>query len=376
MRRCATLIALLLAVAATDAAAQVSLYGVLGVGYVGRPSGVRSRSLGSGLDATDRESALNPAAVGDISRLTVAAASISSFREYTVRTGTVENLRDTRFPYALIAGVLPGTPITFAANYSIYAERSFDLLTVDTLLLRGDTVFVADETRSVGAIADIRGAIGWELFSGIVVGGAVHIMTGSTQEDLKRAYSDSLYRPLDHRSQVSYSGLGFSVGILYARSRKLHFGVAFRSDNSLKTTRDSIPARHADLPMMVSGGFQYRPVSRVMFATTVVWSSWSDAAADLAAVGGANAFDTWSVGAGLELNRGGKIPVRFGFRYAQLPFSNTPDQPREIDLTVGVGFRAAGGRALFDIGLERAKRDGGGASERAWQLSLGVIILP
>ena len=118
MRRCATLIALLLAVAATDAAAQVSLYGVLGVGYVGRPSGVRSRSLGSGLDATDRESALNPAAVGDISRLTVAAASIASFRSYTVRTGTVDDLRDTRFPYALIAGVLTGTPITFAANYS------------------------------------------------------------------------------------------------------------------------------------------------------------------------------------------------------------------------------------------------------------------
>jgi len=376
MRRCATLIALLLAVAATDAPAQVSLYGVLGVGYVGRPSGVRSRSLGGGIDAVDRESALNPAAVGNISRLTVAAASISSFRSYTVRTGAVDDLRDTRFPYALIAGVLPGTPITFAANYSIYAERSFHLVTVDTLVLRGDTVFTADETTSDGAIADIRGAIGWEIFYGVVVGGAVHLLTGSTQEELKRVYSDSLYSPLNHTSLVAYSGLGFSAGIFYARSRKLHLGLTFRSDNSLKSARDSIPARHTDLPITVSGGMTYRPVPRVAFSTTVAWSSWSDAADDLAAVGGANAFDTWSIGAGLELNRTGKVPVRLGFRYAQMPFSNTPDQPREMDLALGVGFRAAGGRALFDVGIERAMRDGGGASERAWQLSLGIIVLP
>jgi opacity protein-like surface antigen len=375
MRRCATLIALLLTVAASEAAAQVSLYGVLGVGYVGRPSGVRSRSLGSSLDAVDRESALNPAAVGDIARLTVAAASITSFRNYTVRTGTVEDLRDTRFPYALIAGVIPGTPITFAANYSIYAERSFDLVTLDTLELRGDTVFVADETSSIGAVADIRGAIGWELFSGFVVGGAVHILTGSTQDRLTRAYSDSLYTPLSHESNVSYSGFGFSAGLLYARSRKLRFGLAFRSDNSLDAVRDSIPARQTDLPMSVSGGVEYRPDPRVMFSTTVAWTSWSDAAADVA-VAGTNAFDTWSFGVGAELNRGGKVPVRLGFRYAQMPFSNTPDQPREMDLALGVGFRAAGGRALFDVGMERAMRDGGGASERAWQLSLGILVLP
>ncbi len=71
-----------------------------------------------------------------------------------------------------------------------------------------------------------------------------------------------------------------------------------------------------------------------------------------------------------------KIPIRLGFRYAQLPYSPTKQQPHEIDLALGSGLSFAAGRANFEFALERVFRDGGGASERAWQLSFGLLVAP
>ena len=375
MRRLAALLLVLLA-AASEAGAQTSLYGVLGLGYPGRPSGARSRILGSGPDAVDRESALNPAAVGELSRLTIVATSLTSFRNYEIDTIAVEDLRDTRFPFAMVAGVIPKTPVTFGASYSIYAERTYNLVNQGTIELRGDSIGIVDNVTSDGAIADLRAALGWDLNGWLVLGAAFHILTGSTQETLARFYSDTVnYVPLNARSQVSYSGIGFSTGILLSPFRRFLIGASFRSDGDLDITRDSLAAGNLNLPITVSGGFEYRPWPKVLVATTVVWRSWSDANEGLPP-NSDTAFDTWEVGAGLELNRTGTIPVRLGFRYAQLPFSPTADQPREIDLSLGTALRLAQGRAAIDIGLERAMRDGGGASERAWQLSLGLLLLP
>jgi opacity protein-like surface antigen len=375
MRRAAALLIVLLA-AASDLGAQTSLYGVLGLGYPGRPSGARSRILGSGPDGIDRESALNPAAIGEISRLAIVATSLASFRNYEIDTVVVNDLRDTRFPYASVAGVIPKTPVTFAASYSIYAERTYDLVNEGTIELRGDSVDIVDNVTSDGAIADLRAALGWDLNGWLVLGAGFHILTGSTHETLTRLYSDTTnYLPLNARSQVSYSGLGVSAGVLLSPFRRLLIGASFRSDGNLDVTRDSVPGGTVNLPMTISGGVEYRPWPKILFATTVVWRSWSDANEGMSSDAD-TAFDTWEIGAGVELNRTGTIPVRLGFRYAQLPFSPTAEQPREIDLSLGTALRLAQGRAAIDMGIERAMRDGGGASERAWQISLGLLLLP
>jgi hypothetical protein len=90
-------------------------------------------------------------------------------------------------------------------------------------------------------------------------------------------------------------------------------------------------------------------------------------------------FDTWEIGTGVELggpDAGSHFPLRLGFRYATLPFSPTAEQPREIDIAGGSAMTFARGRAVFEFAVERAIRDGGGASERAWQLFFGLTIRP
>jgi hypothetical protein len=70
------------------------------------------------------------------------------------------------------------------------------------------------------------------------------------------------------------------------------------------------------------------------------------------------------------------MPVRVGVRYATLAFSPTDQQPHELNFALGTGIVFAERRAIIDVALERTMRDGGGASERAWQLSLMMTVRP
>lgn len=379
MRRIA-LLALALALGAPEiAAAQSSLYGVVGLGFPGRPIGVRSRGMGGSIAAVDPGSAFNPAPVAQLSRLAATVTSLTSLRSYEIDTVSVDGLRDTRFPFAAIAGGITGTPVSFEASYGGYLSRTWDITSSDTVLLRGQPVGVEDRIRSDGAVADLRAALGWYFSTKFQIGAAVHILTGSTRERIEREYSDNAYSQLQHSSDLGYSGFGWSVGVAARPFTALRLGLAFRSDGTLKGTRDSVLIGRVDLPMTVSGGLAVTPVPGILLASTVVWQSWSDAQDGLTSIGGdATTFDTWDVSAGLEIGGGvgPPIPIRLGFRSATLPFSPSDDQVREIDLTAGTGFNFASGRATFTLAVERVSREGGGAKEQGWQLAFGLSLLP
>ena len=379
MRRLALLLLAVGAAAPQPAAAQSSLYAVVGVGFPGRPIGVRARGMGGSIAAVDPGSAVNPAAVSQLARLSATVSSLTSLRSYEIDTVSVDGLQDTRFPYAAVAGGIPGTPVAFEASYANYLSRTWDIVTNDTILLRDEPVAVDDRIRSDGAVADLRAAVGWFINSKVQVGGGFHILTGSTRERIQRDYADDAYSPLRHDSDVSYSGYGWSVGVTGNPLRWLRVGASFRNDGHLDAARDSVPAWRVELPMSITGGFAAAPLPGLVFGSTVTWSSWGDAQEGVTAAGGdATAFNTWDVSVGLEVGGsvGPRVPIRLGFRYAQLPFSAQSDQVREIDLSLGAGFRFAQGRAAFNGTVERVSRDGGGASEDAWQISFGLSLLP
>ncbi|MBI4502866.1 MAG: hypothetical protein HY700_17100 [Gemmatimonadetes bacterium] len=369
----------LLALGATvePLAAQNSAYSVLGIGFPSAPWSVVARSMGGSIGATDSESALNPGAVGLVRVLSVQAASMQEFRRYSINGASAGGLAQTRFPYASVTAPL-GPRLAYGLGFSQYAERTYDIATSDTLVLRGTPVAVSDHNRSAGGIVDIRAVLAWTKGPKLSAGLAANLIGGSSRISTTRQFSDSSYRSFDDVTDAAFSGFGVSAGVVASPSTPLRIGGSIRVDSKLDRSVAGVKLGSIDLPVTVAAGVEYRPSPFVRFAATTAWRSWSSAGADLASAA-TQAFNTFDTGIGVELG-GGKggfpIPLRLGFRYATLPFSPTSDQPKEIDLSAGTGLSLSGGRAQLNIAAERAMRDGGGASERAWQVTIGFHIRP
>lgn len=113
--------------------------------------------------------------------------------------------------------------------------------------------------------------------------------------------------------------------------------------------------------------------------------NWSVADAGLRDNGAPGAENTIEVSAGGELQtnsrRSGHRPIRFGARYATLPFLlGAGEQPSEWGVSVGSGMRFRPASDARDVGaidltVERIQRKQGTAfTESAWVLSVGVSI--
>jgi hypothetical protein len=97
-----------------------------------------------------------------------------------------------------------------------------------------------------------------------------------------------------------------------------------------------------------------------------------------------------SVGADVAGPRVGGVPLqlRLGGRWRDLPFGVPADEVRDLPeardvretaITGGLGLPLAGGRALIDVGVQRASRSSdvrSDARERAWTLSVGLRVRP
>ncbi len=361
------------------AAAQNSIYSVVGAGLPGRPIGVHARALGGGPAAFDPASAVNPAAAANLARLTVGANLTGTFRSYEAGETTAGSLRQTRFPFGFVGSGIGRTPVSFSVSFAPYLDRTFDITAVDTIVLRGEPVEVEDRLVSDGAATDLRGALAVQLGRQLQLGGAVHLISGSTRLITNRVFSDSAFATLLDSSQAAFTGSGFAVGAIVTVTQRLRVAASFRSDTDLEETVDSVALGDIDLPVTVSAGLLAVPVGGLRWSATVSWRSWSDAASG-ARTRGANAFDTWEIGTGFELGgsdvRSVRLPLRVGVRYAQLPFSPTDERPEEWVIAAGTALQFASNRALLETALERILRDGGGARERAWQISVGLRLVP
>jgi len=377
-RRLGVALVCLMAGGAMRAEGQSSLYGVRGVGFPGRPLSVRALSLGGGPAAFDRGSAINPATVVGFPQVTAMFVMGTEFRGYDAGGVSAGGIRTTRFPLMIVGG-RAGRSVGFALSVASYAERSYDVTTVDTLMLRGTPVAVADRLISDGGIADLRGAVAWEIHPRWRVGLGLHAVNGSARLSARRTFSDSLYRSYRQDTRASFSAKGISGGVVATPMVGVQIAGVVRVDSRLDATIDSTPAGGYGLPATVTGGVLLAPAQGIRLTSTVAWRSWSNARADLRAEG-AFAFDTWDIGTGIELGGAAtgtsRVPLRLGFRYALLPFAATRRQAHETGFALGTGIVFAGTRGLIDVALERVLRSGSGANERAWLLSMGMTVRP
>ncbi|HXV91082.1 MAG TPA: hypothetical protein VD707_06905 [Gemmatimonadales bacterium] len=352
--------------AALPLAAQDSQFGVSSLGTPARQESVRARGTGGAFTLFDEMSPLAEAQLADLERGTFGAHTQVSRRTVAFASGESFELKDTRFPVLVAAGRTPWK-IRIATGFATYIDRSYVVTRRDSVALRGRMEPYSDEHKSDGNVGDIRLALAGRPLKALAVGGALHLITGSTQEEVRRRWDDSVtYRNTFELEDVQYTGLGGSLSALLDVSRTLRVAGWGRLDTRLKTKARGQTVDSTDLPAQVAGAVEWHPRGALRVAAAVRWAGWS------VAPGGHDTFG-WSIGAEAGSP---SLPVRLGVRRDLMAFGPGPDAPTELGLTAGVARQFSDGRARIELAIERIIRSGPGLDERLWTLDVGLVVRP
>jgi hypothetical protein len=362
-------LAILMAVWAGSLAAQDSQFGIRGLGTPGKWESVRARSAGGAFAPFDAFSPLLDASLADVRRMTASVTSGTSWRSLDAG-GATASLRGTRFPALVIAGPLTKR-IVIGGGFATYLDRSFGVITHDTVDLRGVPQPVTDEVTSDGAVTDLRLAVGMRLKPWLALGAGFHLLTGSSRIVATRHFADSVnYRTSSARDEVAYEGRGGSVNALIDLNSDLRVAGWLRTDSKLRADLRGRTTAENDLPLAYGAGVLWRAGGQALVAGTVSWRNWASAGPAAAS----NAHDTFNWSLGAEVGPA-TSPFRFGARGGQLAFG-VGKTPTETGFSAGLGRQFSGGRGRLDIGIERLERKGTGLNERVWTFLLGLTVRP
>jgi hypothetical protein len=371
---------LLLAVMPGLVLAQSSQFGARGLGFPGQPLTARALASGGAFGLFDPESSLNPAALGIAKTLTSVFTISEAFNHEENPAGTAST-RSTRFPQVMVVGPVRQSRAALGVSYSNYTSRDFTVVTAHTIDLRGIPVGVTDSFSSRGGLSDLRLAGAYGFQNRWLVGGGFHVITGSNRLDSRRAFADPNFLSSRQTAEVSYTGLGVSVGVLRQFGSRFAVAALVRSDGHLNVDRDSTPVSKVDLPYTFGFGMRWQPFAKLDLAAQTIFRTWSAANSDLLQQGGNGAQNTLEVSGGLEYTpdpkRPFRRPLRLGAHYARLPFPLiTGEQGHEFGISAGSGLRFAQQRGGVDLTLEHAWRSEGVYSERGFILSVGISVRP
>lgn len=374
------LLVLLLALVPGVLRAQSSQFGVRGLGFPGRALAVRSQGSGGGFGLFDAESSQNPAALASVVALTSVFTATQGFRQVENPAGTA-SIRSTRFPQLMVGGPIRALPAAVGFSFSNYTSRDFTLATSETIDPRGVPLAVNDTFSSRGGLNDFRLAGSYRLGDRWAVGAGFHIISGSNRLTSVRIFEDPGYLSSRQRSELSFAGVGFSLGLTRQFGPDFALSAMARSDGHVNVDRDSTRVGTVDLPYAFGLGVKLRPAATLEVAGQSLFRTWSGANSDLLAMGGTGAQNTFEVAVGAEYTadprRPYRRPIRLGARYATLPFPLVPGQQgQEFGVSAGTGARFAQQRAGIDLALEHVWRSEGPYSDNGFLISLGVSVRP
>jgi len=369
-----------LSVLASTAQAQSSQFEIRGLGLPWRGASVRAMGTSGAFAMFDATSTLSPASVGMMSTLTATFAGTTEWRQWRA-PASFANLRDNRFPYFLVGGPLKRTKMVLAGGYSSYADRDFDVVVSDTVLIRGEPIKVTDSLSSTGGIGDVQLVGAYLPSPKWILGGSLHLLPGSSRMKLRRVFSDTLYHNQIQRAELAYKSYGVAIGAIGRLGSRISVAGVIRHDAPTTETVDSLQSYTIELPYTIGGALLVAPSSRLTVGAQAVYRTWSSASPQLVALGGVGSRNTIDLSTGLEYRTHlylDDLPIRFGVHYATLPFGlTTGDWANEIAASLGTGMRFARGHGGFDIALQEAYRtDGAGRKEYASMVSLAVILRP
>jgi hypothetical protein len=353
---------------------------VRGLGFPGRAVAVRAIGTGGAFGLFDPESSQNPAALASVLNFTSVFTITQGFRKLENPAGTA-SVRDTRFPQLMVVGPVHRFPAAVGFSFSNYTSRDFTLATSETIDLRGVPVNVSDTFSSRGGLNDFRIAGAYRLGAQWSVGGGFHIISGSNRLTSTRVFDDPQYLSSRQKSELSFAGVGVSIGVTRQLGPNFALSAVARSDGHINMDRDSARVGTIDLPYTLGLGLRWRPAATLNIAGQTLVRTWSAANSDLLAMGGTGSQNTVEAAVGAEYTsdpkRPYRRPIRMGVRYATLPFSLLPgQQAREFGVCAGSGVRFAQQRAGLDLALEHLWRSEGAYSENGFILSLGISVRP
>lgn len=359
---------------------QSSQFGIRGLGLPGRHLSSRATGMGGSIGLFDPSSVQAMAPITGLEGLSIGLEAMQEWRE-TVNPGGTGSIRNNRFPQFRIGGPVRRVRTWLGASASTYTNHDFGVATVDTIMIRGEPVSVVDTLVGLGGLNDLRLGAGYMLNRRWSVGGAVHIITGSTRNRIRRVFEDSLVQSFRDSSEISFDGVGFSLSVMGDLTRTLSVALLLRSDGNANVTIDSADAGQVDLPYTVSAGLRWSPSPLLTIAGEGTFQSWSAINSDVLERSGLGAFNTYQVALGGEWGWRGSataLPIRIGLRYGTLPFTLVQnEQPTEIAVSLGTGVLFAQGKASIDLAGEYIKREQGSEwSETSFVLTAGVGIRP
>jgi hypothetical protein len=299
------------------------------------------------------------------------------FRRVTAGSNTVKTTT-ARFP--LVLGVLPmGQDWTIGLSSSTFLDRSYETSLVRRQLVGADSVNVTERTKVLGAIDDVRLALGWAGSNVIHIGVGAHAFSGSNRVTVSRLFPDSAkFISFAQNDRISYSGFAGSVGIEYHPSRAIGFALAGRKGGDLRAQAGDTVLGTGRIPDHYSASVVYDGITGATIAARVAHDSWSS----LSSLSSTRlqASDSWDTSVGAEVT-GPRILqriifVRAGARFRNLPFGFNGQKVSETSFMGGLGVPLTRDRASFDLAVQRAARSASGVKETGYILSFGLRVSP
>ena len=362
----------------TQVAPADSVFGIRGLGLLGRPLSARAAATGSAFGMFDAATPLNPATLG-LWRVTsgwaVGAATQRRFDDGTASA----SLGATRFPLFGFASPV-GRRLVLAITVGEYLDRTWAVRDSGVTMLRDTAVSFVDQARSVGGVSDLRLGVAYRASDRLLVGVGLHALAGSTSLSVTRTFSSVAFTTFSDLAVTDFTGTGLSVGAQMRVSGRFTVSGMARVNSRLKAASTAGATVRVAMPYDIAGAVAFSPAAGISFSASAGLQTWARAAGSLEAAGQPRSRDVRNVSVGGEVERlrlGGRtVPVRLGYRWRELPFPLDGAALAEHALGGGVGLTLAGGRATVDLGLEIGDRAAGAVHERFTTGYVGVIVRP
>jgi hypothetical protein len=368
---------LLAAITVSSSAAAQGALSTQGLGYPTGQMSARSEGAGGALADFDALSLVAPASMAGAASAALFLQYSPEFRRVTAGSNTVKTTT-ARFP--LVLGVLPmGQDWTIGLSSSTFLDRSYETSLVRRQLVGADSVNVTERTKVLGAIDDVRLALGWAGSNVIHIGVGAHAFSGSNRVTVSRLFPDSAkFISFAQNDRISYSGFAGSVGIEYHPSRAIGFALAGRKGGDLRAQAGDTVLGTGRIPDHYSASVVYDGITGATIAARVAHDSWSS----LSSLSSTRlqASDSWDTSVGAEVT-GPRILqriifVRAGARFRNLPFGFNGQKVSETSFMGGLGVPLTRDRASFDLAVQRAARSASGVKETGYILSFGLRVSP